>query len=153
MEGTEKENGESAAVNNKNLPPVTDETYLIRLKNKGKSDEFCAAKLGWTTEEVRKRWKAVVDMAQAPEQNGMTELKAVTSVLAQQMQLIGQTAGIFTNALLSAYPVLEFRAIIESCPKDQDLAAYLLSRCIILRPFVMPAPSQLIGEAEAPAKK
>jgi hypothetical protein len=140
-------------MSDKNLEPITNESYLIRLKQKGKSDEFCAAKLGWTVEEVRKRWKALVEMAAAPESNGLTELRAVTSVLSQQMQMIGQTAGIFTNALLSTYPVLEFREIIEACPKDQDLAAYLLNRCIVLRPFSLPTPEALAREAETPSQK
>lgn len=129
------------------------DSYLVTLKKKGKSDEFIAAKMGLKEEEVRERWKAVVEMAKAVPENGLDELQEVCRVLGQQMELLGQSMGLFNSAFRSYEPT-ELRKIIKECPKDKDLAAYLLTKVIVLRPFSLPSPEKLADALENnPTKK
>jgi hypothetical protein len=134
----------------KQARPVTDDAYLVRLKRKGKSDEFISAKMGLTLEEVRRKWAGLVEMASVKPESGQSELRQVGLVLSQQLQLLGQSMGIFLQALASDYEPSDLRALIDSCPAGQDLAAYLLTKTIILRPFSMPTPAQLMEAAEKP---
>lgn len=135
-------------------PLITDDSYLLRLKRKGKSNEFISAKMGIPLEEVDERWRAIVKMQVLKEENGLSELRTVCAVLQNQFQLLGQSLGIFTNALHDTYEPSELRKIIEACPKGTDLGTYLMKHTIILKPFFLPSPAELAAEAEnSPVKK
>lgn len=137
----------------KKLPPVTDTSYLVRLKRKGKSDEFIAAKMGMTVPEVRDAWDKLCQEATVERDNGLMELRQVVIILSNQFQLLGQSLGLLSGVLDNTVPPEDLRKLIASCPVGTDLAVHLTAKLIVLRPFEMPTPMQLAAKLETPNEK
>jgi transcriptional regulator with XRE-family HTH domain len=131
---------------------LTDDTYLIKLKQAGWTDRKIAEKMGISVEAVQLQWQGLVRLATEKEENGQTELIQVGMVMAQQFQLLGQSLGIFTNALNGTYEPAELRKVIAECPPGEDLAAWLLKKTLILKPFSLPSPERLAEEMEKASK-
>lgn len=137
----------------KKQPPVTDTSYLVRLKRKGKSDEFIAAKMGMSLEEVRDCWDKLCQEATVERDNGLMELKQVVLILSNQFQLLGQSLGLLSGVLDNTVAPEDLRNVIKSCPVGTDLSVHLCAKLIVLRPFELPTPAQLAGQIETPQKK
>lgn len=129
-------------------PPATDDRYLLKLKNVGKTDEFIAEKMGLTVQEVRRRWRNIKQVLDQPQQNGLEDLKTVAHTIGEQAGLLSHSLAIFEGAFADVPSANEFQQLIDQCPKDQVLAPYLLAKLIILRPFRMPTPQQVIEALE-----
>jgi hypothetical protein len=137
----------------KKQPPVTDTSYLVRLKRKGKSEEFIAAKMGMTVPEVRDVWEKLCQEATVERDNGLMELKQVVLILSNQFQLLGQSLGLLSGVLDDTVPPEDLRKVIKSCPAGTDLAVHLTAKLIILKPFQLPSPQALASQLESPSKK
>lgn len=137
----------------KKLPPVTNVSYLVRLKQKGKSDEFIALKMGLTVPEVQDAWDKVCQEAIIERDNGLKELRQVVIILSNQFQLLGQSLGLLSGVLDNTTSPEDLRKVIKACPVGTDLAVHLTAKLIVLRPFEMPTPMQLASQLETPAKK
>jgi hypothetical protein len=122
-------------------PYLTDDVYLRRLKRAGKTDAFISAKTGISIQEIEKRWKSIQKLEREGGENGLQELRGVSRILGEQVQLLGHTLKIFDAALADTYDPTEFRLLIQSCPSGEDLAGFLLRRSLILKPFSLPFPS------------
>lgn len=134
------------------LPPVTDTSYLVRLKRKGKSEEFIAAKMGLTVPQVRDIWDKLCQEATVEKDNGLPELRQVVIILSNQFQLLGQSLGLLSAVFERTVSPEDLRAAIKSCPVGTDLAVHLCAKLIVLRPFEMPGVAELM-KAETPAQK
>jgi hypothetical protein len=137
----------------KKLPPVTDTSYLVRLKRKDKSDEFIAAKMGLTVPEVQDLWDKLCQEATIERDNGLKELRQVVIILSNQFQLLGQSLGLISGVLDDTIPPEDLRKVIKDCPLGTDLAVHLTAKLIVLRPFQMPTPLELASKLETPQKK
>jgi hypothetical protein len=123
--------------------PVTEDGYLAQLKSLGKDDDFIAAKLGLPIQEVRKRWRALVE-AKTDHNAGTYEILEVFRALRQQHLVMGQVIDLLANATGNVYEVSELRKLIDSCPKKKDLAAWLTKHATVLKPFQIP-PEMIEG--------
>lgn len=139
----------------KKLPPVTDHSYLVRLKRKGKSDDFIALKMGMTVSEVRDVWDKLCQEATVEKDNGLAELRQVVIILSNQFQLLGQSLGLLSGVLDNTIQPEDLRKVIKSCPAGTDLAVHLTAKLIVLRPFELPTPAKLAEalEAKTPSPK
>lgn len=131
---------------------ITDDSYLLKLKQMKWDDARIGARMGIPPEEVKRRWDNLVKVTNEPGFSGIQELRQVGMVMVTQYQLMGQTLGIFTAALNDTFEPSELRGIIESCPKDTDLATWLVRNALILKPFSLPSPQQLAQEIERAGK-
>jgi hypothetical protein len=131
---------------------ITDDSYLLKLKRMGWNDERIAFRMNISPAEVGRRWENLLKISQDQLANGLGSLCQVGLVMATQFQLMGQSLGILMGALNNTYRVDELQAVMDQCPKDMEMASWLLRNVIILKPFSLPSPQQLAEEIEKDAK-
>lgn len=127
----------------KDTPPVTDDSYMIKLINMGWSADKIAKKMGRTEEAVKKRWEELLVMANANLPNGYVEMVAAFNVMLHQYQLLGESLKLQAMALSNPISIFDMKEI----GIDQTLATKILGSYIVLRPFVPPTPEEALHES------
>lgn len=125
---------------------ITTESYLIKLKNLGLEDSVIAGKMGISVGEVRQRWAELLTAAQSIQHSGYTDLVRQFTALAKQYELLGQHLKILAFALDDHMPVNEIGSMISEAAKSMDPVAYIMSRCIILKPFTPKSAEESLQE-------
>jgi hypothetical protein len=131
---------------------ITDDTYIIKLKQGQVPDHIIAARLGISVNEVRRRWDALVKVSGASRSTGMTDLWQICVNSSEQIKLLGSSLWMITTALGNPATPEEVSIAIQSCPEGTDLAVHLLSKFIVLRAYVPPPPEAMMEEVEGLAK-
>lgn len=68
-------------------------------------------------------------------------------MLCQQYNLLGSSLKFIAHALNNGVTPTTLRETIEACPKDTDLASYLMGKFIILQPYpTVQSPEQDLNE-------
>lgn len=121
---------------------ITTESYLIKLKNLGLEDSVIAGKMGISVGEVRQRWAELLTAAQSIQHSGYTDLVRQFTALAKQYELLGQHLKIIAFALDDHMPMEDIGKIIAESAQSTDPVVYIMSRCIILKPFISKSPEE-----------
>lgn len=115
---------------------MRDDYYLAKMKQAGATDQDIAAKLGLSPEEVRRIWADMIRLKDNLEESGYLKLSEQFNLLCAQYNLVGSSLKFVAGAFANAYTPSELREIIAACPKDRDLADYLMGKCIPLKPYL-----------------
>jgi len=129
--------------NQKNSPPLTDDSVLARYKLLNMPDEWIAQKLGLTVAEVSRRWKVLETNAaqQRLTESGYGDLIVQMNVMCHQYQLLGESLKIMCGEIGNPVTSSELKALIV--PNDvEQTTINLMTRLIILHPFVPKDPAQ-----------
>lgn len=138
--------------------PVTDDSYLAKLINAGKSPGAVAEKMGLTVKEVMERLAALEEARLARESGngcGGDDFQKVYMVAVNQFQLLGQTLGVLGSVMKDSMGQNQIRDLVKSCPVGVDLSSWIFKNSIVLKPFQLPSPEQIaakLEEVKTPAK-
>jgi hypothetical protein len=114
---------------------MTDNGYLMKLKQAGWSDEKIAQKMGLTAEQVAVRYNALMHAVRIFEQNGYNALVNAFNAALLNYQNLGDRFIPLGHALSNPPQVEELlECYVDGDPSQTMLN--LLSKFIILRPFV-----------------
>lgn len=127
---------------------MTDDQYLLKLMAAQKTDEFIAAKMGITTQEVRRRKKSLKKLLARQEQVNATDILKLQAVIGNQLELVGQSVKLIGSVLADRMEPADLRKIIATCPSDEDLASWIIERALVLRPFQLPSPEAILKATE-----
>ncbi len=116
-----------------------DDLYLIKLKKAGAIDSFIAERLGISVDEVKRRWTQVQLEALSQETASYGSLCEMFTLMAAQYQLLGESLKVIGTALGNVMFDEEITKLIDKDPAKT--LANLKANSIVLRPFVMPAPT------------
>lgn len=128
------------------MEPLTDTSYLIKLKGLGLSDAQIAKRLNMPVEQVAALWaKALADI-NAKLTCGYVQLCDTFKTLALQYQQLGESLKVVSMALSSPMSAEEVHSIIaeaaagEKGSTAEEVTVLLLKQAIILRPFALKDP-------------
>lgn len=115
-----------------------DDAYLVKLKQLGVPQAQIAAKLGKTEAQIDEMWKAITTEVAHATERGYQSLVERWTMLCHQYQLVGESLKVIGGALSEVMTEKELLALVESAYTKKDLVQVLMTRAIVLRPFVAP---------------
>lgn len=125
------------------MEPLTDTSYLIKLKGLGLSDAQIAKRLNMPVEQVAALWAKILAELNAKLTCGYVQLCDTFKTMALQYEQLGKSFQIVSMALSNPMSPEELEQLIYSSMNSgnrQEVVCNLLKNAIILRPFALKDP-------------
>lgn len=127
---------------------MTDPTYLLKLKQAGRTDEEIAKRLGISVDEVQLQWSKLMADLNAKLNCGFAQLCEAFKLMCHQYQQLGESFKVISQALSNPMSPDEIGDLLfEELKHDSSLEGVygaatqnLLKNAIVLRPFAPKDP-------------
>ena len=125
---------------------IGDDQYLVKCKQTGLKNEVIAEKMGITPDEVERRFRQLIQIADQIQSNGWVDFQNQFTVLCTHYQLLGESLKAIAQGLQPLTPSEIEHHLAGSSEDIKRSLESLTQNCIILKKFIPVDPIQALEE-------